>query len=168
MKIFIIGFMGAGKSVVAKKLAQRLNMNFVDMDEEIENNLKMNISDIFKLYGENYFRIKEAKLLKELSKKDNIIISTGGGIVSQSENCKLLKMQKNVVFLDANVNTIIKNTSNQIDKRPLLRDSLNIEKTIKTLLNKRYDNYKKCSSINIDVNNKNIEEVVDQILVYIS
>lgn len=167
MNVIIIGFMGVGKSVVGELLARTLNMNFIDMDEEIEKREGCSITEIFNLKGQEYFRKVERELLEEMSKKDNYIISTGGGIVTREENCKILRKQKIVVFLDANVKTIIRNVSNEIEKRPLLKGSINLEDKIMELLNERYDRYKECSNINIDVNDKNIDEVVSQILVYI-
>lgn len=167
MNIIIIGFMGVGKSVVGELLSKTLNMNFIDMDEEIEKREGCTITEIFNLKGQEYFRKVERELLEEMSKKDNYIISTGGGIVTREENCKILRKQKIVVFLDANVKTIIRNVSNEIEKRPLLKGSINLEDKIMELLNERYDHYKECSNINIDVNDKNIDEVVSQILVYI-
>lgn len=167
MNIIIIGFMGVGKSVVGELLSKKLNMNFIDMDYEIEKRQGMTISEIFNSKGQEYFRKLENELLDELSKKDNYIISTGGGIVTREENCKILRKQKVVVFLDANVKTIIRNVSNEIEKRPLLKGSSDLEGQIMNLLNERYEHYKECSNINIDVNNKNIDEVVSQILVYI-
>lgn len=167
MNIIIIGFMGVGKSVVGRLLARRLNMNFIDMDDEIEKRQGCSITEVFNIYGQDYFRKVERQLLEELSKKENYIISTGGGIVTKEENRKILSNQKIVVFLDANVKTILRNVSNEIEKRPLLKTSKNLQKSINELLNKRYYYYKECSNINIDVNDKNIDEVVSQILVYI-
>jgi len=75
--IIITGFMGTGKSVVAKELARKLVMEFIDMDQIIEERQGMSISDIFGRYGEKYFREPENKLIKELSRKENMVIATG-------------------------------------------------------------------------------------------
>ncbi|MEF9992509.1 MAG: shikimate kinase [Peptostreptococcaceae bacterium] len=167
MNIIIIGFMGVGKSVVGDKLARILNMQFIDMDTEIEKREKCTIPEIFKNKGQDYFRDAEKKLIKELVEKDNFVVSTGGGIVTQSENCKILKEQKHVVFLDADVNTIIEHVCNEMEKRPLLKESKNLQEKVNELMIERYSDYKESSNIMIDVNNKNINEVVSQILVYI-
>lgn len=167
MNIIIVGFMGVGKSVAGEALSQKLNMNFVDMDIEIERRENCTITHIFENKGQEYFRQLESNLLKELVKDNNFIISTGGGIVTREENCKILKEQKFVVFLDANVETIIRNVSSEIEKRPLLKGTTNLHEKINELLVDRYEQYKKSSNIIIDVNNKNIDEVVSQILVYI-
>ena len=83
MKIILIGFMGVGKTVIGKKLAKKLNIRWVDIDEEIEKREQKSIENIFEVYGEGYFRILENNLLKELVNQDNIVISTGGGILKK-------------------------------------------------------------------------------------
>lgn len=167
MRVVIIGFMGSGKSVVGRKLAKELKIEYVDMDTKIEEIEKRSITDIFKEDGESYFRNVETKLLKDLTTEDDIIISTGGGIVSKNENIDILKNEQNVILLDASVSTIKKNVSNEINKRPLLKESKDVEETIKTLLSERIDKYNKASNIKINVDSKNIDEVVSEILVYI-
>lgn len=167
MRIILIGFMGVGKTVVGKSLAKNLNIKFIDMDNEIEKRENKIISDIFKESGEEYFRELENDLLKELLKEDNIIISTGGGIITKQENIDILKQERKVVFLDANVKTIQKNVSKEIDKRPLLKQSENIAETIDNLLKKRINKYNDTYNIKIDINDKNINEVVSEILVHI-
>ena len=165
--IILIGFMGTGKSTVGKRLARVKNMKFLDMDFEIEKKENKTISQIFKEHGETYFRAKESELLKEVSSLENTIISTGGGIVENGINIEILRNTKNVVWLDGNVNTISNNLKNGIAKRPKLKDVKDIKSYVNELLNKRYVNYEKCSDIKIDINDKNIDEVVMDILVYI-
>ena len=127
----------------------------------------MSIVDIFEKYGENRFREIESKLLEKIALEDDIIISTGGGIIKVDDNRKLLKKQDNVVFLNGSIDTLVKNVSNDIYKRPLLKDSTDLYIKIEELLKERYEKYKESSNIIIDINNKNINEVVSQILVYI-
>lgn len=167
MRIIVIGFMGVGKTTVGRELSKRLNLNFIDMDREIERREDKTIAEIFEAYGESHFRMLETNLLKELVQEDNIVISTGGGVVTIEENFNILKNEKSVIFLDADTKNIISHLSEEIDKRPLLRDSNNLEKTIGDLLNKRYGKYNSVYDSKIDVNEKNVEEVVGQILVNI-
>ena len=167
MKIILIGLMGAGKTTIGKELSNKLNLRFIDMDDEIEKQSKMSIVDIFEKYGENRFREIESKLLEKIALEDDIIISTGGGIIKVDDNRKLLKKQDNVVFLNGSIYTLVKNVSNDIYKRPLLKDSTDLYIKIEELLSERYEKYKESSNIIIDINNKNINEVVSQILVYI-
>lgn len=167
MSIILIGFMGIGKSAVGKKLANKLNMKFIDMDSEIERRERNTIKEIFKEHGQEYFRILEGKLLTELCSINNIIVATGGGIVTQENNCKILENKKTVVFLDGSVETIIEHISNEVNKRPLLKDSEDLPMDISNLLSERYDAYKKASDVIINVDNKNVDEVVSELLVYI-
>ena len=158
MKIILVGFMGVGKTVIGKKLAKKLKIRWVDIDEEIEKREQKSIENIFEVYGEGYFRILENNLLKELVNQDNIVISTGGGILKKEENYSILKNEENVVFLDANVDTIIKNLSSnkdEINRRPLLETSINLYKTIENLLYERYEKYISVSNFKIDTNDKN-------------
>lgn len=167
MRVILIGFMGVGKTSVGKKLAKTLNFDFVDTDYEIELLTCKTISEIFELYGERYFRKLENDILKKFMKYENIIISTGGGIVTSKENFDILKNEKKVIFLDASVETITKHLKNEVNKRPILSESKNLEKKIEELLSIRYEKYKDISNILIDINGKNIDEVISQILVYI-
>lgn len=167
MRIILIGFMGVGKTTIGKIIAKKLKLNFVDMDNYIEKREGKSISKIFEEYGEQHFRELESESLKDLIKSDNIVISTGGGIVTTKENSDILKKEKIVIFLDANTQTILNNLYKEIDKRPLLSNSKNIEYTISNLLNQRYEKYNSICDIKIDINEKNIEEVVSQILVNI-
>ena len=167
MKLVLIGFMGVGKTSVGKKLAKKLDFKFIDTDYEIEKLENKTISQIFEDYGEEYFRSLETKVLKNSLKEKNIIISTGGGIITNKENYEILKNEKNVIFLDASVETIISHLYNEINKRPLLKNSKNLSDKIEELLSIRYEKYKEVSDILIKVDNKNIDEVISQILVYI-
>ena len=167
MRIILIGFMGVGKTTIGKIIAKKLKLNFVDMDNYIEKREGKSISKIFEEYGEQHFRELESESLKDLIKSDNIVISTGGGIVTTKENSEILKKEKIVIFLDGNTQTILNHLSKEIDKRPLLSNSKNVEYTISNLLNQRYEKYNSICDIKIDINEKNIEEVVSQILVNI-
>ena len=165
MRIILIGFMGSGKTVVGRRLSKKLNLQFIDIDEEIEKKSNASIENIFEEYGEGYFRELESKLLEKVLKVEDIVISTGGGIVKENVNYELLKKEKDVIFLDANEQTIINNVSYDINKRPLLKNSSNLYETIHNLLVQRYEKYKDVANVHLDVNNKNVEEVVSQILV---
>lgn len=167
MRIILIGFMGVGKTTIGKIIAKKLKLNFVDMDNYIEKREGKSISKIFEEYGEQHFRELESESLKDLIKSDNIVISTGGGIVTTKENSDILKKEKIVIFLDGNTQTILNHLSKEIDKRPLLSNSKNVEYTISNLLNQRYEKYNSICDIKININEKNIEEVVSQILVNI-
>ena len=167
MKVILIGFMGVGKTSVGKKLAENLDLKFIDIDYEIERLECKTISEIFEYYGEGYFRKLENRILKKFLKEENIVISTGGGIITNQENCNILKNEENVIFLDATVETIISHLHNEINQRPLLKNVKYLNKKIEDMLSTRYEKYKEVSDLLIDINDKNIDEVISQILVYI-
>jgi len=159
--IIITGFMGAGKSVVAKQLAQKLKMKFVDMDKVIEENQGMSIADIFTRYGEDYFRQQENKLVKELSQQENLVIATGGGTLLSSDNAEMLSQKGEIICLYADP-TVIYNRVKRKNDRPLLRGE-NVLDDINKLLKERkkiYDNI----NLKVDTSDLNIEEVVDRII----
>ena len=167
MRVILIGFMGVGKTSVGKKLARRLNFDFIDTDYEIEILVGKTIPDIFEQYGEKYFRKLEKSVLEKFTKNEDVVISTGGGIITTKENYNILKNEEKVIFLDASVETIIRHLHNERNKRPLLKESENLNKKIEELLSTRYEKYREVSDILIDINGKNIDEVISQILVYI-
>lgn len=159
--IIITGFMGTGKSAVAKELARKLKMEFVDMDQIIGESLEMSIPDIFARYGENYFRELENKLVKELFRKNNLIIATGGGTLLSSDNVKILGQAGEMICLYADSQTIYNRVKGKND-RPLLKGE-NILNKINLLLEERmkiYDNIK----WKINTTNFTISEVVDKII----
>ncbi len=159
--IIITGFMGTGKSAVAKELAQKLGMKFIDMDKIIEERQGMIISDIFTRYGEQYFREQENKLVKELSSKENMVIATGGGTFISSDNIKILSQKGKIVCLYADSKSIYERLKIEND-RPLLKGE-NVLDKINYLLEKRkkvYDNF----HLKVDTSNLSIQVVVEQII----
>ena len=117
MLIFIVGPMASGKSTLGKKLAQTLNIDFVDIDKEIEKKAGAEISWIFEVEGEEGFREREIKALQKSVEKDNVVISTGGGIVTIKENRDLMIAKGKVVYLKTPIEIQLKRTEN--DKKDL-------------------------------------------------
>src|SRR5690554_180913 len=118
--IVLIGFMGTGKSTIGKRLAEKLNMKYIDIDQYIEDKHGMSISDIFSNKGEPYFRELEKEAAKELSNLTGTVIATGGGIVLNTENIENLRRNGIIICLKADVDTILRNTSSS-HNRPLLK-----------------------------------------------
>ena len=104
--IFLIGFMGAGKSTVAVALKERLGYKRVEMDQRIEENRGMTISDIFARYGEAYFRNLESNTLIELGNETGLVISCGGGVAMRERNVAEMKKNGRVVLLTASPESI--------------------------------------------------------------
>ena len=121
--LFIIGLPGSGKTTLSKTLAEYLNYNFYDMDLIIEEKEKMKISAIFENYGEKYFREKESEVLENLSRLNNAVISTGGGIVLAKKNRDIMKKNGTTIFINRNLETILNNID--ASERPLLTKDKN-------------------------------------------
>ncbi|MSP64249.1 MAG: shikimate kinase [Ignavibacteria bacterium] len=159
MKIILIGFMGAGKTSVAKILSDKTKLEHIELDELILKRAQLNsINDIFKLKGENYFRELEQNIFMELQNSDNCIISTGGGIITNGNTLSEYKGTGKVIFLNTDFNIITKRLTNTND-RPLFQ---NINEAL-ILFNSRQELYLKNADIIIDTNNLTIEEVVHEI-----
>ena len=161
MKLIIIGPMASGKSVVGKKLSKRMNLDFFDTDESIENKAGASISWIFEIEGESSFRKRESDVFSELIELDNCVISTGGGIVLKKENRDLLKRQM-VVYLEVSIQTQIERTLSD-KKRPLISNKANKEKVLREMAKERILLYEECSSLTVSEKN-NPDLIVDEIL----
>ena len=161
--IILIGFMGVGKGTVARALVEKTDMYAIDTDDLIESMQNRKIKKIFELYGEAYFRALEKKTSLWLeSSVQNTIISTGGGFYKQENIDKIGK----VVYLKSSFQGILDrineapNAANKLKKRPLLQ---NIEEDEK-LYNSRVKDYEKVSKLIVDVENKDIKDIVKEIL----
>ncbi len=159
--IFLIGFMGTGKSTIAEALKRKYDMQIVDMDAEIEKEQKMVISDIFAIKGEDYFRDLETQLIKDLQKKDNVVVSCGGGAVLRDENITEMRKSGKVVLLNATPETILQRVKNS-HNRPLLEGNKNID-FIRELMSKREDKYNYAADITVNVDNRAVGEIADEV-----
>ena len=117
--IILLGMMGSGKSSIGKVIAKNLNKKFFDLDKEIEKNLSLTVKEIFKNFGEEYFRKKEYENLKFLIDKENTIIALGGGTFCQKKCSDLVKKFAISIWIDTNINVIYKRLNGR-NNRPLL------------------------------------------------
>ncbi len=157
--------MGTGKSVVGKKLAAKLNRDFIELDDAIESKEKIPIKDIFEKKGEPYFRLVEKEVIKEAAKRENVVMSAGGGAVIDEENFKNLKNSGIIICLKASPETILERTKN-LKTRPLLNVP-DPKKQIEELLRKREPYYNK-ADFSIDTDNLNIEQVSEAMIKILS
>ena len=141
--IILIGFMACGKSTLGKKLANKMNFEFIDTDQEIENNEHCSITEIFEKFGENHFRELEKKLLLSLQDKQNCVISTGGGLPCFNENMTLLNQIGTSFYIKLNPIELSKRILNAKTIRPLAKGKSQDEvyTFVKELLSKREDFY---------------------------
>lgn len=161
MNIYLVGFMGTGKSAVGREIAKQKKWHFVDLDELIELKEKRPITDIFAREGEPYFRKIEKNALKEVAKEKDFVVACGGGVVIDEENIKIMKKSGVIICLKAVPGAILKRVAGQTH-RPLL----NVEdpkKRIELLLKLRSPYYAKADKI-IDTSKLSVKEVAGKIL----
>jgi shikimate kinase len=138
MKIFLIGFMGSGKTYWGKLWAEASGLQFFDLDDVIEQEEKKTITEIFEQKGEFYFRQMETDILKTFSQKDNCIIACGGGTPCFNNNIQWMNNNGTVVYLLATATDIMKRVITEQKKRPLLKD-LSSEELLVFIENKLKD-----------------------------
>ncbi|MBN2665258.1 MAG: AAA family ATPase [Bacteroidales bacterium] len=121
-KIFLVGFMGSGKTTAGRKLALRLKWSFIDLDELIESDSGMSVAEIFAERGEEWFRTTESKALRELGKHRNTVISTGGGTPCFFGNMEFMLKNGLTVYLKLTPEKLSRRLSSSTAGRPLLID----------------------------------------------
>ena len=154
--IVLIGMPGCGKSTIGYRMSQKINYSFFDADKYLEEKENRIISDIFSKEGEEYFRKLKTKYLEDLSKKEQIIISTGGGAVKKKENIDILKQNGIIIFLDRTIEDISKENH---ENRPLLQNIENLWK----LYDERINLYRKYADIIIK-NDDDMNLIVERII----
>ncbi|GHI00176.1 shikimate kinase [Neobacillus kokaensis] len=159
--IVLIGFMGVGKTTVSKRLSEKLNREFIDIDEEIEKEFNIPIPEIFQKFGEKVFRDKEKELITRITKQESKIISVGGGAFLQNDIKNECLTNCTVIYLNISFENWKDRLSLIIDSRPVLQGKT-IEE-MEGLFNKRKAIYSD-HHLQIEVDHKNPEEVVNEIL----
>ena len=162
--IFLIGMMGTGKSTVGSLLSSKKNIPFFDMDIELEKLIDKPIDEIFEDYGESRFRLIESSFFNEITKANQYIYATGGGIILDKNNQNILKNSGITFFLDSSTDTLINRLKNDTKKRPLLEESISLN--ISKIFNDRYDLYKQSAHYIIKTDNLTPEDIVNQIITY--
>jgi shikimate kinase len=157
-KLYLVGFMGAGKTSVARALARRLDWKIEDIDERIERRERRDIPSIFRQHGEPYFRAVEREELIALLPQRGTVVATGGGTVVDAGNRELMLRDGAVVWLDAPFSTILDRVP--LDgRRPLAADRLEMEQ----LYNQRLMAYRQ-AHLRVDAGRGSVEALVDQIV----
>lgn len=160
--IFLIGFMGAGKSTISDYLKNALAMDVVEMDQCIVERQGMSISDIFETYGEEYFRELETNLLIEMQSQSNVVVSCGGGVPMRERNVVEMKKNGRVVLLTAKPETILERVKDNHD-RPLLENNKTVP-FIADLMEKRRAKYEAAADIVIQTDGKSEIEICEELI----
>lgn len=144
-RIFLIGFMGSGKSSLGKKLAGALQYDFVDTDKMIEAAAGKSVADIFAQEGEAYFRERERETLAQLAERENIVVATGGGMACSYDNISSMNRLGVTIYLKAEPKLLAHRLAKYKDKRPLLRATAqeNLDKFIAEILQEREPFYRR-------------------------
>lgn len=168
MKIILTGYMGSGKTAVGTALAMKLNLPFLDLDNEISNREQKSISEIFETSGEIYFRRKEAEVLKELlEQKESFILSLGGGTPCYGKNLQLIKdtPQGSLVYLQTGLSQLKHRLWEEKEQRPLIKQLSSpelLEDFIRKHLFERSFYYNQSDHI-VATDNKSIPKIVAEI-----
>lgn len=157
-RIFLVGFMGSGKTTVGRLLAEKLGFEFVDLDDEICRRAGTTIPDIFERAGEAAFRQMETETLKEIVRRTNIVVALGGGAFVGQENRRLIRQHGVSIWLDCPLSVILARLDGVTD-RPLFRTPSQVE----ALYHRRLPSYA-LSDIRINAGRVSPEEVVHEIL----
>ena len=164
MKIFLTGYRASGKTTVGKILAGRVSYAFLDLDKKVEKETESTIQDIVEIHGWPYFRQLEQKALFSTKDHDNIVVSTGGGIISARENIEFMLANGYSIWLKADINTILSRlNSDSADperqsSRPRFTDKNLLEETRQTLI-MRTPLYEKACHMSIDTDTNSPEEL---------
>ncbi len=168
-RIFLIGYMGAGKTTAGKELAKKMNMEFIDMDHYIQARYQKTVGQLFSEYGEAEFRNIERKILREVSDIENVVISTGGGTPCFFDNMDYMNQVGTTVYLKASPQALSDRLNTCKEKRPLIKDKSEEElyAFVVDSLEKREPSYSKAHVIfgtEELISREDVEGYVEQLL----
>ena len=160
--LYLIGFMGAGKTAVARYLETYEHMEMAEMDQEIVRQTQKTITRIFEEDGEAYFRQLETALLMRLAQKKGIVVSCGGGVIKKQENLELMKKSGTVVWLQADPFTIYKRVRRD-NSRPLLAGRMDPD-SIRAMMEERRPLYESAADVCVTVDGRSVAAIGQEIL----
>ena len=160
--LYLIGFMGVGKTTIGKQIAALNKVIFIDTDSQIEKETSKSIKEIFETDGEIAFRKLETDTIRSINRK--AIIACGGGLPAHNNNIEYLKHKGTVIYLKASTETLIKRLEKNKNKRPLISNLTNEERLefIRKILKERGETYKQ-ADYTIETDNKTVKEVLREI-----
>lgn len=166
MNIVLIGFRGAGKTALAKLLAEKLQMNLYTIDKMIEEKEGKKIREIVAEKGWNYFREIETQLIEQVSEYDNVIIDTGGGAVENPSNIDNLKKNGYIIYVQATLKDIKQRILNDPD-RPKLNPTLDAEDDLNLTFNRRIPLYEEYADFKVNTSTNSLEKCAEQIIEFV-
>lgn len=162
--IVLIGMSGVGKTQKGRYIARKMDRLFIDTDAAIVESQGLSIDHIFDQFGEDYFRNIEDGIINRVSELQNMVISTGGGVILRHHNMINLKGNGFIVYLKAEVPTIINNLNKSKTIRPLLKDSPDLYKSVDQLYKFREYLYRAYSDLIIDIEDKSKKDIYNEVL----
>jgi shikimate kinase len=162
LNLYLIGPMGAGKSTIGKSLARELKLEFFDADQEIEKRTGADISWIFDVEGEDGFRVRESKVIDDLTQMQGIVLATGGGAILEPDNRKHLSARGTVVYLSTTVEQQIERTLRD-KRRPLLQTDDRAQ-TLKDLMGEREPLYQEIADMTVSTDQRTVKSVTQEVL----
>ncbi len=160
--IFLVGFMGTGKTTVANRLHHLLDRQIINTDDRIVEMEGVSIPKIFEKMGESYFRDCESKTLIEIKQHKRVIVSCGGGIVLREKNIELMRESGKVVLLTATPETVLSRVKHR-KTRPILNGNMNTT-FIAGLLAKREEYYLAAADVIVKTDGKSIDQICEEIV----
>ncbi len=167
MNIVLIGYRGTGKSTAAKILGQRLGRKVISTDAEIVKEAGQSIPQIVEQFGWDHFRGLETQMCKKLQNQDDLIIDTGGGLILKEENANILKANGTIIWLTAEVPTIVKRISGDT-QRPSLSGTKTFVEEIEEILQERTPKYQAAADHSIPTDQSTPQKIADAILTLIA
>lgn len=161
MNIVLIGMRGSGKTTIGKLLAKRLGKQFIEMDELIVQRLGQSIPEIVNRYGWEKFRDVEEEIAREVAGWDNVVNATGGGVVTREKNVQELKKKGKLVWLKANIDTLLRRIGNDQSRPSLTGKSQRDD--MEAVLAERRPIYQRVADFIVDTEGKTPEEVAEAI-----
>lgn len=166
MNIVLIGFRGAGKTALARILAEKLQMELYTIDKLIEENEGKKIREIVSEKGWKYFREIESKIIEQISEKDNSVIDTGGGAIENPSNIENLKKNGYIVYVQASLKDIKQRILNDPD-RPKLNPTLDAEDDLSITYHRRIPLYEEYADFRVNTSTTSLEKCTEQIINFI-
>lgn len=164
MRLFIIGYKNSGKTTLGKQLAARLELEFIDLDDFIEKQESKTIPEVFLEAGEEEFRRKERKALQRVIKKDNILVSTGGGAPCHFDNMTLMENKGTVIYLKADDETLLSRLKTAALDRPVVKGKSEDElRTFLAELRNRCEHYYRRAHVIVDGNKTVVEDILEKL-----
>jgi shikimate kinase len=161
-RIVLVGFMAAGKTTVGRRLAELLGWEFLDFDEEIERRLELSVAEIFRVFGEPYFRQCEADLTREVAASTGMVLAPGGGWITQPELLERLRPGGVIIWLRVSPEEAVRRASGALSHRPLLAGEDPLERA-QSLIARREPLYAQ-ADLAIDVDGREGDDVAWEII----